>query len=330
MRRLAAAVVLLLVPACGAVEERQTSEPVVMQRYGITLEVPAGWDVELTRGAVYAASFDVHAREPTAGLPADGVSLHLFEADPAADSPPLELELYPARTRPPALAESDFRPPEPDAQRVEGVARRSFSLAGRPFDLFAYSGSLPPPPDALARLNELLTSLAVEPGDFYPGTVAPAEFTLREGWNVNTSGPKPIRADGEWLTAWASTIPYRDPWNALPPHETLEALPDDGVVIWVGLERNSRFPPTAPDREGIVPPVEPPFRIADLEHYRHWEGQVDDIPEYRLWGTVRRQYRIDLRLYFGRPEPTPAMLDEAQAMLDGLRLPDWGPWELDS
>ena len=33
---------------------------------------------------------------------------------------------------------------------------------------------------------------------------------------------------------------------------------------------------------------------------------------------------------FGRQDPTDAMRDEAQAMLDGLRLPEWGPWELES
>jgi hypothetical protein len=54
---------------------------------------------------------------------------------------------------------------------------------------------------------------------------------------------------------------------------------------------------------------------------------VRDLPEYVLWGTVRRQYQVDVRVYFGRQDPTKTMLDEAQAMLDGLKLPDWGPWE---
>jgi hypothetical protein len=52
-----------------------------------------------------------------------------------------------------------------------------------------------------------------------------------------------------------------------------------------------------------------------------------DVPEYVLWGTIGDRQRIDLRVYFGRQHPTEAMLAEAQAMLDGAQLPDWGPWE---
>lgn len=54
-----------------------------------------------------------------------------------------------------------------------------------------------------------------------------------------------------------------------------------------------------------------------------------DLPEYRLWGTVHGDAQLDLRVYFGRPDPTPAARREAQAMLDGLDLPDWSPWELE-
>jgi hypothetical protein len=75
---------------------------------------------------------------------------------------------------------------------------------------------------------------------------------------------------------------------------------------------------------------EPPFELDDFEHRASWEGQVRDLPEFILWGTVRGEYNIDLRVYFGRPDPTDAMRAEAQAMLDGLELPEWGPWELDA
>jgi hypothetical protein len=54
---------------------------------------------------------------------------------------------------------------------------------------------------------------------------------------------------------------------------------------------------------------------------------VRGLPKYVLWGAVRRQYQVDVRVYFGRPDPTSQMLAEAQAMLDALDLPDWGPWE---
>ena len=54
-----------------------------------------------------------------------------------------------------------------------------------------------------------------------------------------------------------------------------------------------------------------------------------DLPEYRLWGTIDEDTQLDLRVYFGRPDPSGAMLAEAQAMLNGLELPDWGAWGLE-
>jgi hypothetical protein len=112
----------------------------------------------------------------------------------------------------------------------------------------------------------------------------------------------------------------------LPPYKTLEHLLGDGIVIWVSLERNNRFPPQPAGDDGF-PARKPPFSLQDFERRAGWEGQVRDLPEYVLWGTVRGQYHVDLRIYFGRPVPTGSMLAEAQAMLDGLELPDWGPWE---
>ena len=44
---------------------------------------------------------------------------------------------------------------------------------------------------------------------------------------------------------------------------------------------------------------------------------------------VEGQYDVDLRVYFGQPDPGGEMLAEAQAELDRLELPDWGTWELE-
>jgi hypothetical protein len=97
-------------------------------------------------------------------------------------------------------------------------------------------------------------------------------------------------------------------------------------VLWVGVERNSRFPPQ-PHGDAGFPEREPPFDLDDFERRAGWEGQVRGLPEYLLWGTVRGEYHVDVRVYFGQPEPTAAMLDKAQTMLDGLQLPEWGPRE---
>jgi hypothetical protein len=304
-------------------------------RYGIAVALPAGWDGRLERGALYAASFplaaDLSPWTAKAGeeLRADDVLVTVFEDEPRR-SPPLEVADYPELSGPLRLDAAGFEPfdgiTEDSRATGHGYARRTFQVAGRFFVLFAEAGDRRPSRSLLGALNDLLGSLAVEPGDFYPGSVEPARFSERTGWFVGTSGADEARAEGEFTTSWASTIPYADEWNALPPFETLRRLPRDGIVLWLGVSRSNRFPP---DREGdeSVRGRRPPFSLGDFDRRSGWEGQVRDLPEYVLWGTVRRQYQVDLRVYFGRPDPTEAMLAEAQTMLDGLELPDWGPWE---
>lgn len=76
-----------------------------------------------------------------------------------------------------------------------------------------------------------------------------------------------------------------------------------------------------------LPAREPPFSLDDFEPRGAWEGQVRDLPEYLLLGTVRGEYNLELRVYFGWPDASDAMRSEAQTVLDRLELPDRGPWE---
>jgi hypothetical protein len=259
-------------------------------------------------------------------IEADGVVLAIYENEQQT-SLPLQATAYPALTTPLRLSGSDFEPFDgvTDDSRTSGhgYARQLFAVSGRFFVLFAESGRPTPSVRLLSALNRLLGSLEVRAGDFFPGVVEPPRFGHHDGWSVGASEPVEASATGEFTTAWAATVPYRDEWNALPPHATLERLPRNGIVIWVGLSRSNRFPP----HTGGSPPLKPPFRLDVFERHSSWEGQVRDLPEYMLWGTVAGQYQVDLRVYFGRPDPTDAMLDEAQLTLEGLVLPDWGPWE---
>jgi hypothetical protein len=336
----------VLMSGCGAVETPEQARQVEADRaadaprqlgprYGIAVTLPAGWDGWLGRGALHAASFPLPADAPgwtrkaaERFAPSD-VLVTIFENEPRR-SPPLELAEYPELDGPLRLDAGDFQPfdgiTEDSRASGHGYARRTFQLSGRFFVLFAEAGERVPPSAALAALNDLLASLGVDPGDFYPGTVAPARFPQRSGWFVGTGGPDEARAEGEFTTAWASTGPYADEWNALPPFKTLRRLPRDGIIIWVGLSRSNRFPPR-PEGDATFPTREPPFSLADFEARAAWEGQVRDLPEYLLLATVRGQYNLDLRVYFGRPEPSEEMRSQAQAMLDRLELPDWGPWE---
>jgi hypothetical protein len=302
-------------------------------RYGVSVMLPVGWEGQLGRGALHAASFPLAAGlspwTPEAGkqMSADDVLVALFEDEPR-HSPPLEVSDYPELSGPLRLDAGDFEPfdgiTEDSRATGHGYTRRTFQVSGRFFALFAEAGERLPSPSLLGALNELLGSLAVEPGDFFPGTVEPGRFPDRPGWFFGTSGEDEARAEGEFTTAWASRIPYADEWNALPPFETLRRLPREGIVIWLGLSRSNRFPP---DRDDGFPARQAPFSLAEFERRDAWEGQVRDLPAYVLWATFEGQYQVDLRVYFGRPDPTEAMLAEAQAMLNGLELPDWGPWE---
>lgn len=308
-------------------------------RYGMSITLPAGWYGRVSRGAVQAATFPipshaagwVHETEARR-LADDDVVVTLFETSPENTSPPISRAEYPPLAGALAFEAADFESWDGDTEdsKLTGHAygRKAFQLSGRLFVVFVKTGSWPPSPVLLAGLNELLGSLEVEPGEFYPGTVEPPRFTTRPGWFVGDSGPAEIDADGEFVTAWAATIPWADDWNALPASRTLEQLPRDGIAMWVLAARDNRWVPS-PAGDRWHPPGAPPFGLDDFEHRPMWESQVRNLPEYVLWRTVRGEYRVDLRVYFGRPDPTPEMRAEAQAMLDGLVLPDWGPWELE-
>lgn len=327
--RIWSAVLVVIAAGCGAVT--QPGEPSDLSRYGIHADLAPEWDGRIGRGALYAANFSLSddssgwLRTTSAGLRATDVFVMLFERDHGPGDSPAEPPA-PELRGPLHLDASDFDPANQVVDDGHGHARRLFSLSGRDFILLVEAGALSPRPDDLAEANELLASLRVDAGDFFRRKLEPARFPPRPGWHVGTSGARDARADGDWLTSWASTVKYLDEWNSIA-RTTLASLPRDGIVIWVGLDRDNRFAtqgdPRSPERE-------PPFDLDDFEHRASWEGQVRELPEYLLWGTVRGEYRIDLRVYFGRQDPTASMREEAQAMLDRLELPDWGPWELDS
>jgi hypothetical protein len=305
-------------------------------RYGVSLAPPAGWDLRVVRGAVHAATFPLPAprskwaQTASKTLGAEDALVLMFEHELGQSSPPLDAREYPALRGPLQLRPTEFAGSDGvtdgSAASGHGFARRLFSVSGRAFVLFVETGSVPPPPRMLESLNALLGRLQVEAGDFHTGFVEPAVFPARAGWETGNSGRVETKAQGDWLTAWASTIPYADEWNALPPQATLEKLPRDGIVIWVALERNSRFPPSSTD-SSEYPPLTPPIRLEQFERQDGWEGQSRGIPQYVLWGKVRGQYHLDLRVFFGTRDPSAAMIGEADRMLGSLQLPQWPPWE---
>jgi hypothetical protein len=307
-------------PETPAVDSTPESRSGRLAGYGLTLVAPEGWDAEIVRGAVRFANRALPSTRGPLELAPGELVVQVLERDAVwaaeADAPELE--------GPPRLTAADFGPPEPVTHPTQSSARLPFLIADRFFVLFADSGSRTIDPETLETANDILATLGVSRADPYAGEVAAPAFGQADGWHTGSSGPRPVHPDGEWTTAWASTVPYLDEWDAMPTN-TLSGLPPDGLVVYVAV---SRF--FDPDGPGQRSPVHSrPYRLADFEVLPGWEGQIRDLPQHRLWTRVPGQYEVEIRVYFGRPDPTEEMLEGAQGQLDLLVLPQWGPWELE-
>jgi hypothetical protein len=319
---------IALAPSCGTVAAPAREGGATLERYGIEIAVPPGWHVRLTRATVEATTRAVIPEGNHVSLDDADLLVRMFEYEPEPEFLAEWKQTHPAgHPRPFTVAE--FGPPEfrGDNPKGHGIASRNFSIAGRYFDLFVESGAPKPPEDAVAGLNELVRSLEVRAGEFYPGTIEPPRFTSADGWHAGSYGGGEVKAT-DVASAWASTVPYRNGPRDLPPHDTLETLPADGILIWVGLARENRFPPTDELRKRR-PQLSVPLKVADAQGGPGWEGLVGEVSLYRRWGWVGEQYNVDLWIFYGRREPTAQQRAWAQEMLDRLELPDWGSWELD-
>jgi hypothetical protein len=240
----------------------------------------------------------------------------LYESEPSAWN--AAEEAYFNDDWPVQLEAADFGQ-RPGTQSDEDA--RLVSVAGRFFSLGLAEGT--PARRQLEELNDALATIRVKPGDYFPGTVEPPRFAPRSGWDVGDSGPAERYPHGEYVNSWATTIAFRDEEDhAWPPRRTLEALPPDGIVIQATLTRH----PGLWNQNALR--AAPPYRIRDFVR-RDCPGKACEFPEYLLVAAYGDRYRVEIRVYFGRLHPTDAMRAEADAMLAGLRFPDWGPWELE-
>ena len=164
---------------------------------GLAAEVPAGWDARIyTRplaapavlpaprvspferqaraaggtASLHAASFPLPAddgdfgTEATSTMPAGGAFLALLEYEVGGGLEP-GVGLFAARGLPGALRRGDFAPeamlrPRPG----RGGVQRFFTVAGRPFCLYAVIGRAAESTGALGELNGLLGSLRFSRG----------------------------------------------------------------------------------------------------------------------------------------------------------------------
>ncbi|MBA3380411.1 MAG: hypothetical protein H0T97_00905 [Actinobacteria bacterium] len=181
------------------------------------------------------------------------------------------------------------------------------------------SGSSRPTSNRLAELNELVRSLEIEAGDFYPGQAAPARFRRAGGWVTTSSGTVAV-GPSTYSIALASTVRYRNRLNEFPPHRTLERLPSDGIIVWMSLTADNRHPPTVHDGDRGRPVLrvggsacgsfEGAQGVLTLQLSRLASSSV---PRPRM-GGIRPQ------------RPTGAQVARAREELARSELPAWPHW----
>ena len=140
----------------------------------------------------------------------------------------------------------------------------------------------------------------------------PATFArLPEGWRQY--GAQSSRWEGgrnAWLgaTSWGYRLDRGGP---------LRRIPRDGVLIEVNLIRRDGFP-----HDSRYPYLRRlPLRL-DVARVTG-EAGAPQVEQRRLLYRYGRQYELDVRVDFGRRNPTKEMLRSAQNALNGLRLPKW-------
>jgi hypothetical protein len=149
-----------------------------------------------------------------------------------------------------------------------------------------------------------------------PSTLPAAAFADHAGWTTGSSSDFGEPSVEETFT-WVSTAAFRDVPFSAPPGNTLRAMAPDDVLVEVFLWR------PGPDDEPIAgPTIDLPPRLDGSAAGQGFPGSDESRWFQRTGGRVGDRM-IDVWVFAGRPHPTAAQVESAQAMLDTLSLPDW-------
>ena len=277
---------------------------------GVSIVVPEGWQADVARGRIqiqdYAGTGDPAVGQVQAFL------REYSQALAAGDGFPYPELAGPLTIQPGEYPSVQFAQDATQGPGITGAAR-FFTASGRRFELFARYGGDPPAAAAGAGLNDILATLRVQPGDFYPGTLDPPAFSPAQGWYIGGDGPTGARPEGDQLCAWASTIPYRDPQNCPIAAYTIDALPPDGMVISANAYRNWSLP------HGQLPEtLTLPGQLGSPGEGGRRSLDIQGIAPGGYYVEISVNVAADATL-------TPAMRNQAQAMVDSLHLPTWPP-----
>jgi hypothetical protein len=149
------------------------------------------------------------------------------------------------------------------------------------------------------------------------GDVAPAQLPKPSGWHTGSARLKDAGCPRCVQTeSWASTVPYRDPPNQLPPWKTLAALRPNGLVVHVTRSWQPAEPAWALRKH--------PLRIARAQIHANFEGNTAP-GRVSLWNasTWRNGSYVTAWVFFGSPHPNGRLVARAQTEIDGIKLPAW-------
>lgn len=210
--------------------------------------------------------------------------------------------------------------PEPDADVTE-QARREALLALRPRRTRARAVVL------IGAALLLAAGLGVGVGTLIAPTGTAARgpvglgFLPEPGWYALQSSARATATTP--AIAIASNVPFHpdddvqgSAESSALPYATLLRLPPDGVVI------TATFMPAVsqPWLDGIYIPFALPLKLRDTVRENRFGSQVrpeEPLGHHQLRAAVNGHH-IDLHVYFGTPDPSPALRSEAQRQLDRL------------
>lgn len=146
------------------------------------------------------------------------------------------------------------------------------------------------------------------------------DFEPAPGWYVVTTDPSLVGDLG--TQAWASNVPFAEGEesvgmiNSIPdgwPDKTEEALPPDGIILVANysIETRNPLPPG-----GFFPERALPLAIEDRPSTAY-EGQESDRALAVANATVNGRF-VSVRIVFGTGEPSPELVDQADAELSRL------------
>lgn len=197
-------------------------------------------------------------------------------------------------------------------------------------DVRLFFGTPSPSAELLAAAQLELDNLVLP--DYEVGSAtAPPTFAAQPAWN--TIGTSTVAIDpGSSPDSWAATVPFARTdlatasaragvlWYSAWPSATIEGLSPDGIVIIAGVQ-GTGFDGSVGGANTLD--RSPSFDLSKAEVQLEWEGQDNpNAPMYVIWAGTQDP-SIEVRVFFGRPDPTCEMLSRAQQELSTMMAPTY-------